>query len=237
MFFAAFEKKWWKGSSSNENSKSMDGDQMDGGAVFNDHPDPNEKEIEDVAVNTSAPAWIEAEKQVAASDDTRDLDSSSEDDFDEEEEEVFTNTDNYEQVDPHAPPAFDFDESFEDSKDSRPTRHGSRVNSIKEFFNTEILYRYDILNQPDREAIKGTYRIEVSGAEAGTWSVSLDRDIEVKNDRNEAEVVLTLDGDDFLAIINGKINAQIALVSKRVKINGDSRKASLLQNILAPRVD
>jgi hypothetical protein len=153
----------------------------------------------------------------------------------EEEEEVFTNTDNYEQVDPHAPPAFDFDESFDDPKDNRKQSNNLRVGSAKEFFSTEILYRYDILEQYDREAIRGNYSIELYGHESGTWSITLDKDILVRSEKKESEVLLRIDSDDFLSIVNGKINSQIALVSKRVEVIGNTKKASLLQNILAPR--
>jgi hypothetical protein len=223
MFFAAFEKKWWKSSSSEKN----------------DSESGNLNEISEERLEESEDKFnlVNKENLDNYKDLNSDLEDRSDEDEEEEEEEVFTNSDEYEQVDPHAPPAFDFDESFDEPKDLRKQSNNLRVGSAKEFFSTEILYRYDILEQFDRDAIRGNYSIELYGHETGTWSITLDKDILVRSEKKESEVLLRIDSDDFLSIVNGKINSQIALVSKRVEVIGNTKKASLLQNILAPRND
>lgn len=235
MLFAAFEKKWWKSSDSKNDSLEQAKSEQSENLSSN----VGDEEILVAAKNTDTSDWIKGEKKIEKNTDEDFEEIMNDDHESDEDEEVFSNSDNYEQVDPHAPPAFalddkedEFDEEFEDT---RPSRKKLRVGSIKEFFNTEILYRYDIMNDDEREELIGNYRIELSGNDTSIWSINLGRDITVSNDKLDAPVVLKADSSDFLSIVNGKLNCQIALISKRVKIEGDTKKASLLQNILAPR--
>jgi len=231
MFFAVFEKKWWKSGSADESKKSKQENPTESKkSVESDVVDDEISEINDAVSHTSTNDWEKSERKLEVQDE------SDEEDFD---EDVFTNSDNFEQVDPHAPAPFNLDEdNFQEEPVDRRRPQKSRVGSVKEFFTTEILYRYDILNDADRNAIKGDYLIELTGETSGFWNVNLDRDITITQPENKpnnnALVTLKFDSEDFISIVNGKINSQIALVSKRVKITGDSRKASLLQNIIAP---
>lgn len=238
MFFAAFEKKWWRmGDSDNKSEKNPADNFKDTIEEFEykNVQSVNEiEELEDAALHTAQADWIEGEEKIEHINESR-VESFPEDE--EDEEEVFTNDDNFEQVDPHAPPAFELDDFEEDAPSQRRDKPKLRISTVKEFFNTEILYRYDILEDFDRDAIKGDYRIELTGDQSGTWSIALGKNIEILNEYKDAPVTLKMDSEDFLSIVNGKINSQIALVSRRVRIEGDTKKASLLQNILAPRTE
>lgn len=238
MFFAAFEKKWWKLS----DSKSDEGVKQDHSTAENLQGSAHADfaEIEEAARHTALQDWQAGEKIIEHADEITDADERGrEDEIDDEDEEVFTNSDNYEQVDPHAPPAFDLDDKDDafgdDYEDVKSHKRKPRISSVKEFFNTEILYRYDIMEDADRDELKGDYSIEITGEDASVWTISLSRDITIKNEKNNTPVTLRVDSNDFLSIVNGKLNCQIALVSRRVRIEGDTKKASLLQNILAPR--
>ena len=110
----------------------------------------------------------------------------------------------------------------------------ARIASAKEFFATEILYRYDILLKEERERILGQYRIELKGYQGGVWSIDIGDDISVVNRREDAPVVLTMQQIDFMRIVNGELNPQMAILARKVKITGDIRKAVALQLLLAP---
>ncbi len=113
----------------------------------------------------------------------------------------------------------------------------SKIKSAKEFFNTEILYRHDILLQSERDRISGDYRIELKGYQGGIWSFSVGEDVKVVNRKLDAEVVLSMQQSDFLNIVNGELNPQIALLSRKIKVTGDIKKAIALQSLFAPSVD
>jgi hypothetical protein len=113
----------------------------------------------------------------------------------------------------------------------------SKIESAKEFFNTEILYRHDILLAEERDRISGSYRIELKGYQGGIWSLDVGDDIEVVNRREDADVVLAMQQKDFLRVVNGELNPQLALLSRKIKVTGDIKKAVALQSLLAPSMD
>ncbi len=110
----------------------------------------------------------------------------------------------------------------------------SYVESAKEFFNAEILYRFDILTQAEKEELSGTYRIELRGYKGGIWTLRLAAELEVSNRREEADVVLSMRQSHFLQIVNGEMNPQLAILAKKVRIIGNVRRALSFQNLLAP---
>ena len=113
----------------------------------------------------------------------------------------------------------------------------SKISTPREFFGTEVLYRHDILEDADRELLRGRYRIELKGAQGGIWSLSLGDQIEVVNRVEEADVVISMQQKDFLDLVNGALNPQLAILAKKIKIQGDVRRAIYFQSMLAPNVD
>lgn len=111
------------------------------------------------------------------------------------------------------------------------------VKSPKEFFSTEILYRFDILEDDEQRAIAGTYRIELKGAEGGIWTITVGEEFKVQNSREDADIVLSMQLRDFLNLINGQLNPQLAVLSQKMKITGDLRRALAFQEILTPSPD
>jgi hypothetical protein len=159
------------------------------------------------------------------------------------DDEVFTNINNdddIEQLDPLGP-AYDLEKGTllgsDDDSDMDENKVRVDVTSAKDFFNSELLYRFDLLRDQERDILKGRYRMEIRGSDGGVWTLTLDKEVKVVPVKEEADLVLMMHHDDFLSVVNGKINPQVALASQRIKISGDSRKASLFQNILAPRID
>jgi len=159
-------------------------------------------------------------------------------DSDEEEEaDGFTHEGEieYEQDDPLAP-GFDLEEGTPlpvgRSRGALPGR--AAVKSAKEFFNGEILYRFDILEDEARNELKGKYRIELKGFQGGIWTVDVGDQLEIVNRRDEAEIVLTMQQRDFLQLVNGDLNPQLAVFAQKMRISGDLRKAVAFQALLSP---
>ena len=59
--------------------------------------------------------------------------------------------------------------------------------------------------------------------------------MESNQSSKDPEVTLEISSRDFLEIVNGKLNPQLALLSKKIKVNGNMDKAIKIQDILAPR--
>ena len=113
----------------------------------------------------------------------------------------------------------------------------SKISSAKEFFNAEILYRFDIMENDDREALRGRYRLELKGYNGGIWTLEVQDEIDVVNRKEDAEIVFTMDHQDFLHVVNGNLNPQLAMLSKKMRVSGDMRKAVHFERLLAPVMD
>jgi len=109
-----------------------------------------------------------------------------------------------------------------------------KVDSARSFFSTELIYRYDILDPALQNKLKGRYRVEVKGNNGGTWTLIIDNKLEVLGQREEADIVLSVQQKDFLSLVNGDLNPQMALLAQKVRLQGDVRQASLFQCLLAP---
>ncbi len=121
----------------------------------------------------------------------------------------------------------------------------NNVKSVREFFNTEFLYRFDILEDHERANLKGSYKIEIQGDKKAEWFVDLNDDPTVKSSQNKndaetdlseikPEVTISMKERDFILIVNGELNPQLAFLSEKVKVKGSLEKALAFQVIIAP---
>ncbi len=128
----------------------------------------------------------------------------------------------------------EFDEDpFQDEPEPRKVLR-NKVDSPKDFFSTELVYRFDILPDTDQHDLRGSYRVEVKGNKGGIWTLIVNEQLEVINRREEAEVVLSLQQRDFMQLVNGDLNPQMAIMAQKIRLSGDVRRGVLFQNLLAP---
>jgi hypothetical protein len=248
MFLAVFDRKWWKVSKRNSN-----GVYPDMSEIIDKKPEDSSypaSEIEDVTNEEHDTASTDSDDNISMrypgvsntesseNEPADDSDDTSADSSDQGDEDIFSNNPGLlvDDTDPLAE-AYELssEEPPEDDETGNEVPINTNISSPGEFFQTELPSRYDILDESEKEQIKGKYRIEIRGSNGGVWTLTLDKELVIRPEKEEAELVLMLNSDDFLTLVNGKINPQLALASRRVKISGNSRKASLFQNILAPR--
>ncbi len=107
------------------------------------------------------------------------------------------------------------------------------VTSVKDVFEKHIPHRLQA--KPDVVAkINSVYQFNISGPSGGSWSVDCTQPggkVEPGSASNAKCTVAAVD-QDFLAIVNGKLNAQMAFMSGKLKIQGDMGLAMKLQQIL-----
>ena len=113
----------------------------------------------------------------------------------------------------------------------------AKIESAKEYFQTELLYRYDLLEVDQREAVAGRYRIELKGNKGGIWTFTAGDQINVVNTREEADVVTSMQQRDFLSLVNGVLNPQLAILAKKIKIQGDLGTAMRFLELFAPSAE
>jgi putative sterol carrier protein len=108
-----------------------------------------------------------------------------------------------------------------------------QVTSVKDVFERHIPAKFQA--KPDVvQKIDAIYQFTISGPDGGSWTVDCTRpggEVSSGTAPNAKCTVAATDGD-FLNIVNGKLNAQMAFMSGKLKIQGDMGLAMKLQQIL-----
>jgi hypothetical protein len=107
------------------------------------------------------------------------------------------------------------------------------VSSVKEVFEQRIPAKLQA--KPDVVAkINAVYQFVISGPGGGSWSVDCTQPggkVQAGSAPN-AKCTVSATDQSFLDIVNGKLNAQMAFMSGKLKIQGDMGLAMKLQQIL-----
>jgi putative sterol carrier protein len=110
---------------------------------------------------------------------------------------------------------------------------GEQVASVKDLFERHLPER--LRNKPDvLSKINSVYQFNISGPDGGSWSVDCTKPGgEVASGQKEgAKCTVSATDADFLNIVNGRLNAQMAFMSGKIRIQGDMGLAMKLQQIL-----
>ncbi len=106
------------------------------------------------------------------------------------------------------------------------------VNTAKEVFDTHLPTRLkakaDVLSK-----INAKYKFVISGDGGGTWVVDLTTPGgQVSAGDAQANCTITMAAKDFVDLINGKLNGQMAFMTGKLKVAGDMGLAMKLQQVL-----
>jgi hypothetical protein len=109
----------------------------------------------------------------------------------------------------------------------------AEITSVKDLFERHITERlrrkFDLV-----EKIDAVYQFDISGPGGGTWTVDCTQPGgKVTSGREpSAGCIVTCGDGDLLDIVTGKLSAQMAFMSGRLRIQGDPGLAMKLQQIL-----
>ena len=107
------------------------------------------------------------------------------------------------------------------------------VSSVQEIFEKHIPAKLQA--KPDVvQKINAIYQFNISGPGGGSWSVDCTKPggaVQAGTAPNPKCTVVATDAD-FLNIVNGKLNPQMAFMSGKLRIQGDMGLAMKLQQIL-----
>ena len=105
--------------------------------------------------------------------------------------------------------------------------------SVKDVFEKHMPEK--LKGKPDVVAkINAIYQFNISGPNGGQWSVDCTQPggAIASGTAAGAKCTVAATDADFLAIVNGKLNPQMAFMSGKLKIQGDMGLAMKLQQIL-----
>lgn len=104
----------------------------------------------------------------------------------------------------------------------------------KSYFEEKIAKK--LVDKPElSKAVNACYEFNITGDNGGVWTVDLSKEpgaVSVGS-TGGAKCVVTCASNHFMDVISGKMNAQMAFMSGKLKIKGDMGLAMKLQKVLA----
>jgi putative sterol carrier protein len=106
------------------------------------------------------------------------------------------------------------------------------VAAASEVFEQQMPAR--LAAKPDlAQKINAVYKFVVNGDGGGTWIVDLKQPGgKITKGDGEANCTITVGAQDFVDIVNGKTNAQMAFMTGKLKVAGDMGLAMKLSQLL-----
>jgi putative sterol carrier protein len=105
--------------------------------------------------------------------------------------------------------------------------------TLNEIFEQKIPER--ITNNPDKvKGIDAVYEFNITGEGGGIWSLDLTggKKEVVTGSTGRARCTITMAADDFVQMVSGNLNPQMAFMGGKLKVAGDMGLALKLGNIL-----
>ena len=108
----------------------------------------------------------------------------------------------------------------------------AHMSTPKEMFDTRIAEKTQ--NADVQKKVNAVYRFDLSGPNGGTWIVDFKEGTAgVRQADETGQCTIAMSDEDFLAMIAGKLNAQMAFMSGKLKVKGDMALAMKLGSVLA----
>ena len=104
-----------------------------------------------------------------------------------------------------------------------------RVNSVQEYFDT----LGDRFNADGAKGVSAVFQFELSGDEGGHYHVAVDGEsMTVSEGEHDApDTTIKMTGDNYVKMVNGDLNGQMAYMSGKLKIKGSIPLAMKMKNI------
>ncbi|HZR08667.1 MAG TPA: SCP2 sterol-binding domain-containing protein [Myxococcales bacterium] len=103
----------------------------------------------------------------------------------------------------------------------------------KSYFEEKIAQK--LVAKPDiSKAVNSVYEFNITGDNGGVWTVDLTKEPGTvqAGSMGNAKCTVTCAAPDFMNIVSGKMNPQMAFMSGKLKIKGDMGLAMKLQKVI-----
>ena len=103
----------------------------------------------------------------------------------------------------------------------------------KSYFEEKIAQK--LQRTPDlSKSVNGIYEFNITGDNGGVWTVDLTKEpgVVTAGTTGTAKCTVTASTGDFMNIVSGKMNPQMAFMSGKLKIKGDMGLAMKLQKVI-----
>ncbi len=105
------------------------------------------------------------------------------------------------------------------------------IDSPKEFFNQQVQSKLEKNKDKIRE-LSCTYKFVVTGDDGGVWRIHCKDEPSVEEGEGEADCTLTISDKNFVKMVNGKLNPQMAFMMRKLKVEGEMALALKLGSFI-----
>ncbi len=101
--------------------------------------------------------------------------------------------------------------------------------TVKEYFD-QIANSF---NSANAAGMTATYQFDITGEGGGKWFAKIENGVLTsgEGDAESADCTVTVSAGDWLDILNGKLNGQMAFMAGKLKIAGDMSLAMKLNSL------
>ena len=119
------------------------------------------------------------------------------------------------------------DDAAEEAEDSSKGQ-----DFIPKFFNKDLQKKFSKLKSAQIKNLCGTYQIKISDQKE-TFNLNItDKALELVSDLSDADCELEMNSKVLKKLSSGKLNPQIGLLSKQIKVSGSYSRASYFFNLV-----
>jgi len=107
------------------------------------------------------------------------------------------------------------------------------MSEVKSFFEEKIAKK--LTDKPElSKSVNAIYEFNIEGDGGGVWTVDMTKEpgSVTTGSGGAAKCTVTAKAADFLNIVSGKMNPQMAFMSGKIKIKGDMGLAMKLQKVI-----
>lgn len=103
----------------------------------------------------------------------------------------------------------------------------------KSYFEEKIAKKF--ADKPElSKGVNACYEFNITGDDGGVWTVDLTKEpgVVTPGSGGVAKCVVTCASNHFMDVVSGKMNAQMAFMSGKLKVKGDMGLAMKLQKVI-----
>ncbi len=101
-----------------------------------------------------------------------------------------------------------------------------KVRELIEMWSAKVLARAEEI-----KSIDASYKLILEGEEAGVWRLQCREPVSVSEGEGPAECTVSLSSQDFVAILEDKLNPQLAYLKGQLRVSGNIALALKLAQV------
>ncbi|GMT49653.1 MAG: sterol-binding domain-containing protein [bacterium] len=101
----------------------------------------------------------------------------------------------------------------------------------KDFFNQVLQSKLE-KNKDKIKELSCTYKFVITGDDGGVWRIHCKDEPSIEEGEGEADCTITMSDKNFVKMVSGKLNPQMAFMMRKLKVEGEMSLALKLGSFM-----